>query len=89
MAAAYTHQQNRVTERKNRTILDMTRSMVEEKYLPKSFWAEAVLCVVYLLNRCLTKNVKFKTPNELWSGSKPKVNHLRILGCIAYEHIPD
>ncbi|KAL8103772.1 hypothetical protein AgCh_028101 [Apium graveolens] len=44
---------------------------------------------VYLLNRCPTKSVRNKTPNEAWSGSKPSVGHLRIFGCITYAHIPD
>ena len=39
-------QQNGVTERKNRTILDMARSMLKSKRLPKEFWAEPVACAV-------------------------------------------
>lgn len=89
LTTAYTPQQNGVTERKNRTILDMARSMVKAKHMPRTFWAEAVLCAVYLLNRCPTKSVGNKTPNEAWSGSKPSVGHLRIFGCIAYAHVPD
>ncbi|KAL8135853.1 hypothetical protein AgCh_010456 [Apium graveolens] len=89
LTTAYTPQQNGVTERKNRTILDMARSMVKAKHLPRTFWAEAVQCAVYLLNRCPTKSVRNKTPNEAWSGSKPSVGHLRIFGYIAYAHIPD
>ncbi|XP_074353008.1 uncharacterized protein LOC141692171 [Apium graveolens] len=89
LTTAYTPQQNGVAERKNRTILDMARSMVKAKHIPRTFWAEAVLCAVYLLNRCPTKSVRNKTPNEAWSGSKPSVGHLRIFGCIAYAHVPD
>lgn len=33
----YTPQQNRVAERKNRTIMDMVRSMLLGKQMPKSF----------------------------------------------------
>ncbi|KAK0589362.1 hypothetical protein LWI29_013222 [Acer saccharum] len=43
---AYTPQLNGVAERKNRTILNMVRSMLKDKNMPKSFWAEAVLCAV-------------------------------------------
>ncbi|KAH9650283.1 hypothetical protein KPL70_026315 [Citrus sinensis] len=49
-------QQNGVAERKNRTILDMARSMLKSKRLPKEFWAEAVACAVYLSNRFPTRN---------------------------------
>ena len=50
--APYTPQQNGVAERKNRTIVDMTRSMLKTKGMPKEFWAEAVMCSVYVQNRC-------------------------------------
>ena len=29
------------------------------------------------------------TPEEVWSGRKPTVDHFRIFGCIAYAHVPD
>jgi transposase InsO family protein len=55
---AYTPQQNGVAERKNRTILDMVRTMFKEKNLPKEFWTEATACPIYLLNKCPTKSAK-------------------------------
>jgi hypothetical protein len=51
LIVAYTPQQNGIAKRKNRTIFDMTRSMLKEKGLLKQFWAEAIACLVYLLNR--------------------------------------
>ena len=47
---AYTPQQNGIVERKNRTILDMTKIMLKQKGLRKQFWAEAVAFSTYLLN---------------------------------------
>jgi len=46
----YTTQHNEVAERKNRTILDTTRSMLKAKGMPNYFWVEAVTCAVYLIN---------------------------------------
>ncbi|KAM1810903.1 hypothetical protein ACFX12_027595 [Malus domestica] len=51
-------QQNGVAERKNQTIIDMARSMLKSKRLPKELWAEAVACAVYLSNRSPTRNEK-------------------------------
>ncbi|KAM1588480.1 hypothetical protein ACFX10_027488 [Malus domestica] len=51
-------QQNGVAERKNQTIIDMARSMLKSKRLPKEMWAEAVACAVYLSNRSPTRNKK-------------------------------
>ncbi|ONK55055.1 uncharacterized protein A4U43_UnF8110 [Asparagus officinalis] len=87
LTVAYTPQQNGIAERKNRTILNMVRSMLKSKYLPKTYWTEAVDCAVYLLNRCPTKSVKFKTPLEMWRNIKLSVNHLKVFGCIVYAHI--
>ena len=61
---AYTPQLNGVAERKNRTILDMARSLLKANKLPKQYWAEAVSCAVYLLNRCPTKSLQAVTPQE-------------------------
>lgn len=82
-------QQNGVAERKNRTILDMARSMLKGKKLPKEFWAEAVACAIYLSNRSPTRSVWGKTPQEAWSGRKPGISHLRVFESVAHVHIPD
>ena len=82
-------QQNGVAERKNRTILNMARSMLKIKKLPKEFWAEAVACAVYLSNRSPTRSVWGKTPQEAWSGRKPGISHLRVFGSIAHVHVSD
>lgn len=44
-------QQNGMTKKKNRTILDVARSMLKSKRLPKEFWAEVIACAIYLTNR--------------------------------------
>ncbi|KAL0388332.1 UNVERIFIED_CONTAM: putative mitochondrial protein [Sesamum radiatum] len=66
----------------------MARSMLQEKHLPKAFWAEAVYTAVYLLNRCPTKAVQNMTPIEAWSGKKPSAKHLRVFDSICNVHIP-
>ena len=82
-------QQNGIAERKNRTILDMARSMLKSKHLPKEFWAEAVDTAVYLSNRSPTRSVWGKTPQEAWNGRKPGISHLRVFGSVAHVHVPD
>ena len=89
LTAAYTPQQNGVAERKNRTILNMVRSMMVRQNLPKTFWPEAVNWSVHILNRSPTFAVKAMTPEEAWSNRKPSVAHFKIFGCIGYTHVPD
>ena len=51
----YIPQQNGVAERKNQSIVEAARKMLEEKHLPKQYWAEDVCTAVYLLNRSSTE----------------------------------
>jgi transposase InsO family protein len=89
LTAAYTPQQNGIAERKNRTIMDMVRSMLACREVPKEFWPEAVNWAIYILNRSPTTALNDITPEEAWSSTKPFVKHFRIFGCIAYTHVPD
>ncbi|PNX94522.1 copia-type polyprotein [Trifolium pratense] len=89
VTAAYTPQQNGIAKRKNRTIMDMVRSMISGKDIPKVFWPEAVNWAIYVLNRSPAAAIPDVTPEEFWSSSKPTVKHFRIFGCIAYTHVPD
>ena len=66
----------------------MARSMMQGKHLPKGYWAEAVHTAVYILNRSPTKTVRDLTPYEAWHKRKPRVEHLKVFGCVAYAHIP-
>ncbi|GLU10855.1 hypothetical protein SLE2022_276360 [Rubroshorea leprosula] len=66
----------------------MARCMLAEKKLPKSFWAEAVYTIIYLLNGLPTKVVKGMTPIEAWYGKKPSADHLKVFGSICYKHVP-
>ena len=78
-----TPQQNGVAERKNRTLLDMVRSMMSYSTLPISFCGYALNIAMYLLNLVPSKSVS-KTPVELWNGRKPSMRHLHIWGCPAH-----
>lgn len=88
LTARYTPQQNGVAERKNRTIVEMARSMLKAKSLPNTFWAEAVATAVYTLNKSPTKANPNKTPYEAWHNRKPEIRHFRVFGCLAYSLIP-
>ncbi|KAJ8771724.1 hypothetical protein K2173_026901 [Erythroxylum novogranatense] len=79
-----TPEQNGVAKRKNRTIVEMARNMMQAKGLPNSFWAEAIATAIYLLNVSPTKAIPNQTPFEAWMGRRPTVSHLRVFGCLAY-----
>ena len=49
LTARYPLEQNGIVERKNQTIVEMARRMLQARRLPNQFWAEAVATFVYLL----------------------------------------
>ena len=78
-----TPQWNGVSERRNRTLLDMVRSMMSQADLPNSFWGHALETAAFTLNRVPSKSVQ-KTPYEIWSGRRPNLSFMKIWGCDAY-----
>ncbi len=63
----YTPEQNKTSERLNRTLVEKAKSMIFHAKMPLNFWAEAVNTAVYLHNRSrLTSSLKHKTPFECW-----------------------
>jgi hypothetical protein len=64
---------------KNRTILDMVRSMIKTKEMPKEFWAEAVQCAVYIHNRCPHTFLNDRTPKNSGAATNPTLHISRYL----------
>jgi hypothetical protein len=71
------HQQNGVAERRNRTLMDMVRSMLSYSTLPISLWMEALKTAVHILNRVPSKSVP-KRLYKLWTGKKFTLNYLHV-----------
>ncbi|KAK1686395.1 hypothetical protein QYE76_047243 [Lolium multiflorum] len=80
-SAPYTPQQNGVVERKNRTIIEMARTMLSEFNSPHNFWGEAISTAVHYSNRLFLRPLHNKTPYELLTGNKPNVTYIRVFGC--------
>nr|GEW61249.1 hypothetical protein [Tanacetum cinerariifolium] len=77
----YTPQHNGVSERRNRTLLDMVRLMMSQTTLPKSFWDYALETVARILNMIPSKKVE-KTPYERDTLTKPDKLKPRSIKCI-------
>ncbi|CAH9110852.1 unnamed protein product [Cuscuta epithymum] len=84
LSAPRTPQQNGVAERKNRTLQEMTRTMLNEHKLPQYFWGEAIQTACYMLNRVLLRPILKKTPYELWKGRAPNISYFKVFGCKCY-----
>ena len=76
-----TPQQNGVVERKNRSLEELARILLNATDLPKYFWVDAVSTTCYVLNRVLIRPILKKTPYELFKGIKPNISHLKVFRC--------
>ncbi|GJT10156.1 retrovirus-related pol polyprotein from transposon TNT 1-94 [Tanacetum coccineum] len=79
-SAPRTPQSNGVVERKNRTLQEMSRTMLNEQSLPQNFWCNAADTSTYILNRILIRPIIGKTPYELLRGRKPTLGYFRVFG---------
>lgn len=87
-SAPYSPQQNGLSERMNRTLVEKARCMISYANLNKPIWAEAIATAAYIVNRSPTKGHEQSTPYEMWTGHKPKLSHMRIFGSEAMVHVP-
>nr|GEV79254.1 retrovirus-related Pol polyprotein from transposon TNT 1-94 [Tanacetum cinerariifolium] len=78
---AITPQQNKVAERKNRTLIEAARTMLADSKLPTMFWTKAVRTACYVLNRVLVTSPQNKTPYALLTRYIPFVSHFKPFGC--------
>nr|GEV17534.1 hypothetical protein [Tanacetum cinerariifolium] len=76
-----TPQQNGIAERKNETLIEAAKTMLEDSLLPIPFWAEAVNTTCYVQNRVLVTKPHYQTPYELLHGRTPSIGFMRPFGC--------
>jgi transposase InsO family protein len=79
-SSPYTPQQNGVVERKNITLLDMARTMLDQYKTPDRFWAQAINTACYSINRLYLHQILKKTSYELLTGKNPNVSYFRVFG---------
>jgi transposase InsO family protein len=79
-----TPQQNGVVERKNRTIQEMARSMMNEKKIGQTYWVEAIHTTIHILNKAHLRAHSDKTSYELWYGRLASIKHFKVFGSKCY-----
>jgi transposase InsO family protein len=84
LSAPYTPQQNGVTERKNRTLIESIRTMLDEYKTSDCFWGESINTMCHAVNRLYLHRLLNKTPYELLIGNKPIVSYFRVFGSKYY-----
>lgn len=80
--AGYSPQQNGMSERMNRTIVEKVRCMLIDAKLNKQFWAEAAHAAVNVINVLPCASTQM-APNERWFGRKCNLANFKVFGCPA------
>lgn len=87
-----TPQQNEVSKRKNRHLLEVSRALMFTMNIPKYLWGDTVLTSSYLINRLPSRPLKFNTPLSVLTKHNPQVFKphdipLKTFGCTAFVHL--
>jgi hypothetical protein len=72
----------------NKTLMDKARSMLGGVGVAQEFWAKVVKTTKYLVNMSPLSKLVTMTPNEVWLGKKPLMEHLKVFGFYAFVHVP-
>jgi hypothetical protein len=80
----YHHFQNGATERYNRTVADMGRTLLYDSSLGKQFWGYAFIWSAWTLNRLPNKNTQDLTLYECFYGKKPQLDETRVFGSTTF-----
>jgi hypothetical protein len=81
-------QKNSVVERKNISIEETVKSLLNDQGLSMFLWGEVAMTKIYVQNIIPHHILKDMTLEVAFSGKKPNVENLRIFGCPVYSHIP-
>jgi hypothetical protein len=76
----YTPQQNGIVERKNRTLIEVATTILDEYKVSDQFWAEAINTACHAINRLYLHKILNKIAYELLLGKKPNVSYFRVVG---------
>ncbi|GKB12198.1 retrovirus-related pol polyprotein from transposon TNT 1-94 [Tanacetum coccineum] len=85
-SSPYTPEQNGVAERKNKTLIEAARTMLNGSVLSKYFWTEAVRIACYTQNRSIIFKRHDKTPYEIFRERIPDINYFHVFGCPMFIH---
>jgi hypothetical protein len=67
-------------EQKNRTLVEMARTMLDEHRTPRCFWTDAISIACYISNQIFLRSIMHLTPFKLCFGRKSSVPHFRPFG---------
>ncbi|GJS08387.1 retrovirus-related pol polyprotein from transposon TNT 1-94 [Tanacetum coccineum] len=85
-SSSCTPEQNGVAERRNKTLIEAARTMLNNAKLPKQFWGEAVNTACYTQNRTIIVKRHEKTAYDVFRGRSPDISYFHVFGCPVHIH---
>ncbi|GJT30548.1 retrovirus-related pol polyprotein from transposon TNT 1-94 [Tanacetum coccineum] len=85
-SSPYTPKQNGVAERRNRTLIEAARTMLNGLVLSKHFWTDAIRTACYTQNRSIIVKRHNKTSYEIFRERIPDINYFHMFGCPVFIH---
>ncbi|GKB15824.1 retrovirus-related pol polyprotein from transposon TNT 1-94 [Tanacetum coccineum] len=85
-SSPYTPEQYGVTERKNRTLIEAARTMLNGSILSKHFWTQAARIACYTQNRSIIVKRHEKNPYEIFRERIPDISYFHVFGCHVFIH---
>jgi hypothetical protein len=73
-----------VAERKNHTLIEMARTLLDEYKASDRFWAEAINTACHATNCLYLHKLLKKTSYKLLTGNKLNVSYFWVFGCKCY-----
>jgi hypothetical protein len=81
---SYTPEQNGVAERKNKHLLEVTRSMMISMNVPLYLWGQTVLIAAYLINKIPSRVLDWKSSMKMLEGKNENIFPLKTFGCVRF-----
>ena len=86
-SAPYSQEQNGISERKSRTLMERVRTTIIGGNIPDNLWPEVLLAITHISNLLLTSSLNDLSPYEESTRLSPELNHLRVLGSTVYVYV--
>ncbi|GJR42069.1 retrovirus-related pol polyprotein from transposon TNT 1-94 [Tanacetum coccineum] len=73
-------------ERKNITLIEAARTMLNSENLPKQFWGDDVNTTCYTQNRSIIVKRHRKTAYDVFRGISPDISYFHVFSCLVHIH---
>lgn len=82
-SSPWTPQQNKVVKWRNKSLVEMRRTLLNDQGIPHNFLAKAINTSCYTCKTCVVRHITCKTTYEIYYGKILNISHLKVLVQVA------